>query len=550
MSKMSISNYLLTRLTELGIKDIFGVPGDYNLTFLDQIVEFKDIRWIGNCNELNAAYAADGYARVKGAAALVTTFGVGELSAINGVAGSFAEYLPVVNIVGAPATTTQAQHAIMHHTFGTGDFSIFIKMFEKVSAAVAILDSADKAAERIDKALQTCWIKKQPVYISLPSNMVDVMIEAPARPLELTYPESDKETVDELVSRAVELIKAAKDPVVLADLCAARHHMKDMIQTFLDKTGIPFATMNLGKGIINESHPSFIGFYNGDYSTPGVQERVEKSDCIVSFGTVLSDFNTGGFTCKIEANATIEIHSNHVKVHHAIYPDVYFNAVIPQLIKVMGDYHHQEQIRNPRMPEYQPEDKKITQKRFWDNMANYFKADDIILAETGTSMFGLLETPIPDKATFITQALWGSIGYTVGAVLGAAIADPSRRTLLFVGDGSFQLTAQEISTVIRHKLSPVVFLINNDGYTIERVIHGSRMIYNDIQPWNYSELPKVFGNNAFSTKVHTEKELDQALKQVDENRDKMCFIELVMDKDDCPENLAKLGKACEAKNKN
>ncbi len=546
---MTIGNYLLTRLTELNIKDIFGVPGDYNLTFLDQIVNFPSLNWIGNCNELNAAYAADGYARVKGAAAIVTTFGVGELSAINGIAGSYAEYLPVVNIVGAPSTATQKQSAIMHHTFGTGDFKVFTKMFEKISAAVAILDCAEEAAERIDQALERCWVKKQPVYISLPSDMVDVEIDAPQKSLKLAYPHSDLDSIAELVSRTAELIRQAKAPIILADLCASRHNMKALIHQFLDHTGIPFATMNMGKGMINESHPGFIGFYNGDYSTPGVQERVENSDCILSFGTVLSDFNTGGFTCRIDANATIEIHSNYVKVRRSIYPDVYFNAVIPALAEELKGYHFTGKILNPIRKSYQPTDKKITQQRFWDNMANYFRAKDIILAETGTSMFGLLETSIPDDTTFIAQSLWGSIGYTVGALLGAALADRSRRTLLFVGDGSFQLTAQEISTVLRHKLTPIVFLLNNDGYTIERVIHGPKMIYNDIQPWQYAQLPMIFGDNVFTAKVSTENQLAEVLVQAESHRDKMCFIEVMMDRDDCPDSLRKLGKACEAKNK-
>ncbi len=547
MSQITIAQYLLTRLTELGITDIFGVPGDYNLTFLDSILNDKSLRWVGNCNELNAAYAADGYARVKGAAALVTTFGVGELSAINGVAGSYSEYLPVVNIVGAPATTTQQQHAVMHHTFGTGDFDVFIKMYENISAAVAILDMPEKAAHAIDYALETCWIKKQPVYISLPSNMVDVKIDAPIAPLNLNYPESKQASLSECIASIASFIRDAKSPIFLADLCASRHHMKPMIQQLLDQTGIPFATMNMGKGIVNESHPGFIGFYNGDYSTPGVQTRVESSDCIVSFGTVLSDFNTGGFTSHIDAKACIEIHSDHVKIHHALYPALYFNAVIPALTHALNNYKHQETIHNPKKYSFAPTHEHITQKRFWAHMADYFQPNDIILAETGTSMFGLLETIIPDNSTFIAQCLWGSIGYTVGAVLGAAMAAPTRRTLLFVGDGSFQLTAQELSTVMRHKLTPIVFLLNNSGYTIERVIHGEKMQYNDIQPWNYAQLPHIFGDNAWSIQVRTEDELAGALSKIE--HDKMCFIEVMMDKNDCPESLRKLGKMCETKNK-
>ena len=549
VNTISIADYILKRLVELGIEEVFGVPGDYNLALLDRVMACDKLHWVGNCNELNAAYAADGYARIRGTAALITTFGVGELSALNGIAGSFAEYLPVVNLVGWPATTAQKEGMLMHHTLGTGDFGVFLDMFKKVSSAVAILDTPEHAAVAIDEALEIGWVKKQPIYIGLPSNHVDIQIQPPQHKLNLHYPKSDPHVVDELVSRAAGLIRDAKNPVILADLCAVRHPMKPMIQTLLTETGLPLATMNMGKGIFDESHPNFLGGYDGDYSTPGVQARVEGADCIIAFGFMLSDFNTGGFTCDLSANASIEVHSNHVKIKHALYPDVYFDAVIPALIKALRGYQHSEIIKLQTLPDYQPSSGLVTQQRFWDRMAHYVEAGDMIVAETGTSMFGLLGTPILKPATIITQPLWASIGYTVGAVLGAALADRSRRALLFVGDGSFQLTAQEVSTMVRHKLTPVIFLLNNDGYTIERVIHGRTQAYNDVHAWDYAAFSQVFGGNVRTLVVKTELELEKALSDANVHRDALCFIELKLTRDDCPENLRKLGEACDAKNK-
>jgi TPP-dependent 2-oxoacid decarboxylase len=546
---ISIADYILLRLVELGIDEVFGVPGDYNLALLDHVMACDKLHWVGNCNELNAAYAADGYARIRGTAALITTFGVGELSALNGIAGSFAEYLPVINIVGWPATTAEKEGMLMHHTLGTGDFGVFLDMFKKVSAAVAVLDAPEHAAAAIDKALEIGWIKKQPVYIGLPSNHVAMQVEAPQHKLNLQYPKSNPSVVDELVARAASLIRDAKNPVILADLCAVRHPMKPMIHTLLVETGLPLATMNMGKGIFDESHPNFLGGYDGDYSSPGVQARVEGSDCIIAFGFMLSDFNTGGFTCNLDANASIEVHSSHVKIKHALYPDVYFNAVIPALIKALSGYKHTETITPLVLPDYKPSSGLVTQQRFWDRMAHYVEAGDMILAETGTSMFGLLSTPILKPATIITQPLWASIGYTVGAALGAALADRTRRAILFVGDGSFQLTAQEVSTMVRHKLTPIIFLLNNDGYTIERVIHGRTQAYNDVHAWDYAAFSQVFGGDVLTRVVETEVELEKALLETTSHQDKLCFIELKLTRDDCPENLRKLGEACDAKNK-
>ena len=307
--------------------------------------------------------------------------------------------------------------------------------------------------------------------------------------------------------------------------------------------------MNMGKAIIDESHPQFIGSYSGDYSTPGVQDCIEKSDCIITFGSLMSDFNTGGFTTKIDANATIEIHSFFARVKQSVYDNALFCDTIPALIKKVSKYHYQGKITNLKREKAQHHTGTIYHKNFWQHVEGYLKKDCIVLAEAGTSMFGSTQMYMPDGSTYISQCLWGSIGYTVGALLGACIAAPNRQTVLFVGDGSFQLTAQEISTIERHHLNPTIFLIDNDGYTVERLIHGATMPYNDIQHWNYAELPKVFGNDAWSTKVETEQQLEQALHERQKYTKKMAFIEVVMKKMDAPESLVKLSVAIGKANK-
>jgi TPP-dependent 2-oxoacid decarboxylase len=133
--RYTISDYLLDRVAELGADRVFGVPGDYTLALLDHVVAHDRLEWVGCTNELNAGYAADGYGRLRGIAALMTTFGVGELSAINALAGSFAEYVPVLHIVGAPSTGTQAAQRIVHHSLGDGVFTHFIEMHRRITCA-------------------------------------------------------------------------------------------------------------------------------------------------------------------------------------------------------------------------------------------------------------------------------------------------------------------------------------------------------------------------------------------------------------------------------
>lgn len=546
--KITIGEYLLNRLAELGINHIFGVPGDYNLGFLDQVENHPNINWIGNCNELNGAYSADGYARIKGIGALVTTFGVGELSAINGIAGSFAEYVPVVHIVGMPALSIQQRGIIVHHTLGTGDFKVFAEMYHKVTAAHTLLHD-QHAAEEIDRVLQTCWIKKRPVYIGLPSDVSYREIEVEKKPLNLEYPKSSADAVEEAVQRTALLLEKAKKPVFLADICAIRHPMKPYIEKLVDMTHIPIATMNMGKGIINESNPRYIGMYNGDFSSEGVQQIVEDSDCLISFGTVLSDFNTGGFSSKMSGNVTIEVHSNYIKVKHSVYNDLYFKDFIPALIKRLQNYKLKTKVSKPRKKAVKKENHLVTQKLFWQKMSEFYPKNSIIIAETGTSMFGTLASDIPDSSTYVTQPLWASIGYSLGALLGTCLAAPNKQSILFIGDGSLQVTAQELSTMLKQKVTPLIFVLNNDGYTIERVIHGPTMEYNDIQMWDYAQLPKIFSHkNFWSIKVANEEELASALKEAERHKNKLRFIEVVMDKNDAPEVLIKIGEACAALN--
>jgi len=545
--QMTIGDFLLKRLKELGIEHVFGVPGDYNLGFLDQIVNDSGIEWVGNCNELNASYAADGYARIRGASAIVTTFGVGELSAINGIAGAYAEHVPIINIVGMPSLQTQSDKLLVHHTLGDGDFTVFSDIYRRFTVAQTCLTESDPATE-IDSAIRKAWVEKRPVYIGIPTDISYKTIEVNAEPLDLSFPKSDTNAIDEVTNHIAHKIKVAKKPVFLVDMCVARHSMQTQVQALIDKTGIPFAAMNMGKGILNESHPAFLGSYNGDFSAPGVQAYVESSDCVLSFGTIASDFNTGGFTSKVGIDVSIKMHSDYIDLHHSTYHDVRFEDYLPILTKKLAGIHFEHTLDKSEPEKITAEANPIRQKRFWPMMSAFVEPGNIVVAEAGTSMFGSMQMPLPDQTTYVGQPLWGSIGYTVGSLLGTCMAAPDKQSILFIGDGSFQLTAQEISTMIKQKLNPIVFLINNDGYTVERVIHGPTMPYNDVNMWKYAELPKVFGENVWSTAVKTETELDAALIEAKKRTDQFRFIEVIMTKEDAPEILIKIGAACAAQN--
>ncbi|KAL1303149.1 hypothetical protein AAFC00_006579 [Neodothiora populina] len=556
---VDVAEYLMRRLREVGVEAMHGVPGDFNLVALDYIKD-AGISWVGNCNELNAAYAADGYARIKGISALVTTFGVGELSAVNGVAGAYSEFVPIVHLVGVPSTISQKNGMLLHHTLGNGDFHVFENMSRNISCYVADLTDPSTIAERIDHAIQQCYVQSRPVYIGLPTDMVQKKIEGDRlnTPIDLSSPENDPEKEDYVVNVILKSLEAAKNPVILVDACAIRHRALEETHALIEKSGIPCFVAPMGKSAINETLPTYGGVYAGDGSNDGVRERVEKSDLVLSIGAIKSDFNTAGFTYQISQLNTIDFHSDYVRVRYSEYPNIRMHGVLRKVTERMGKLNIQSGPTPANVTPKYGDSQVIEQAWFWPRLGQWLQEHDIIVTETGTANFGIWETRFPAHVTAIAQVLWGSIGYATGSAQGAALAakqmgekGQKRRTILVTGDGSFQLTAQEVSTMIRNKLNPIIFVICNDGYTIERYIHGMEAEYNDVQEWKYKDLIPTFGAKEGEYKtyqVYTRKEVDDLF--ADEN---FCaapyiqFVELYMPKEDAPQAL-KLTAAASARN--
>ncbi len=551
--KYTISHYILDRLKELGCDDIFGVPGDFVLGFFHAF-EDHDINCICTCNELNASYAADGYARIKGIGAVTTTYVVGELSGINGIAGAYAEKVPVVKITGWPATKFYDTSTMLHHTLG--DYYTPLRMYKHITVAHTLLSDVKTAPKEIDRVLAECYFHKRPAYIALPS---DVALEECKKPeSKLVIPKrksSEPDALEEALKEAKEMLDSSKKPIIIVDGDVQRFEKDKLALEFIEKTGIPFASMLLGKSVIEEHHSQFIGLYGGDRSREYVKRRVEDADCIVVLGYMPTDFNTGGFSSKLDPKKTICIGVDRIRIKYHEYHQVNFDEFLKGLSNdvtkkdaAMLDFHPAKEGCPHRATEnYEPKKgEKLTVSRFFSRVSHFLNENSIMIVETGLSLFAGAEVLQPKGSRFMSQAFFGSIGYTVGATLGVSAAAKNKRVCTFVGDGSFQVTCQDVSTMIRNKLNPIIFLINNDGYLIERVIIDGP--FNDIQPWHYSKLPELFGGG-LGIKVHTEDELENALETACKHEDELVFIEVVLDKWDSPEAMTKAGKNM-AKNNN
>ncbi|KAL8915613.1 MAG: hypothetical protein Q9172_006845 [Xanthocarpia lactea] len=556
---VDVAEYLFQRLHQVGIRGVHGVPGDYNLVALDYISK-AGLNWVGNVNELNAGYAADGYARIKGISAVVTTFGVGELSLLNAIAGAYSEFVPIVHIVGTPSTLSQKDGMLLHHTLGNGNFEVFSDMSKNISCAMAKLNDPHEAATLIDYAIRECWMQSRPVYITLPTDMVQKKVEGERlkKPIDLHHPPNQVEKEDYVVDVVLKYLHAAKNPIILVDACAQRHRVLEETHELIEKSNLPTFVAPMGKGAVNETLPNFGGVYAGDGSNEGVRERVESSDLILSIGAIKSDFNTAGFTYRISQLSTIDFHSDYVRVKYSEYPGVRMQGVLKKVVAKMGKLNIQPGPTASN--EIANEDKKMSNNEsishdwLWPRVGQWLQPDDIVITETGTANFGIWETKFPKGVSALSQVLWGSIGYSVGACQGAALAAKemgNRRTVLFVGDGSFELSAQEVSTMIRQGLKPIIFLINNEGYTIERYIHGFEAAYNDISQWKYTDLIPTFGGTPENSKTYQVKTKQEAEDLFNDKEfaagGKLQFVELFMPKEDAPKAL-KLTAEASAKN--
>ncbi len=317
----TVIDHVLSRLKQLGIKDVFGVPGDFSFGTSDAICNDPELRWIGNCGELNAAYAADGYARIKGFAALATAFGVGELSALCGIAGSYSEHLPVFHLVGMPNLKTQREHRIVHHTLGNGAFDLFMQMTQPAVCASAILTPENAVAE-MARLVTAAVTHRRPVYLAIPADCANAPLPGTDAVAPTPAPASDPETLEAAVNAMAEKLAQAKTAAILAGYLITRLGCSAAAQTLVEATGLPFATMFMDKTALDETHPQYIGMYDGRIMNPEIREFIEGCDCILNLGAVWSDLNTGAFTAHIDPARMIRVMHHHVRVGHAVFSNV------------------------------------------------------------------------------------------------------------------------------------------------------------------------------------------------------------------------------------
>lgn len=533
MTQPTVAEYVLKRLASLGIDRVFGVPGDYAFSIDDAIEQVEGLDWVVCSNELNAAYAADGYARVRGAAILTTTYGVGELSALNGVMGSRAHRLPVFHLVGMPSERIQRLGLITHHNLGDTKYDRFQPISASACCASAVL-TPDNCIDELERLIREALRQSMPVYIVI-SQVHGRMpiIGNPVRGEPLAAIKRQHSDPTELVSaleRISARIAAAQNPVAFITTLTARYGVAGKAAEFIRQSNLPLAVTAYDKGVVDESLPQLIGLYAAEWSSPPeVRDIVESADLILDLGgLLLTELNTAFWGDVLNTDRAICIHENWARNGRNIYLNIAIDDVLDGLIERVPARHGGPTSTRSMLELVGGGDDPTSSANFYPRLQRQLNAGDTLVIETGTCMLHLNPMLLPEGVGAEEQGLWGSIGWATPATLGIALANQTGRTWLVTGDGSHQMTLNELAGMGRYGVTPVIFVLNNGLFGIEDVISERGHIYDDLAPVQYHLLPAAFGCTGWLTaRVTTVAELDAILDAI-ATHDGAAYVEVMI----------------------
>ncbi|MBB4481222.1 alpha-keto acid decarboxylase family protein [Rhizobium etli] len=540
----TVGQYLVDRLRELGLGHLFSVAGDYSIEWVNSYVEKSGIQVIEEVNELNAGYAADGYARLKGIGALCVTYSAGSLCATNAIAGSYVEKVPVVLINGAPSiqkTLTFEQTGYSSHHFISGR-ETDRQVFEYITAATVRIDSPHLAPMLIDYALTQCITERRPVYIELLEDMVDLECTRPSNALKAAPDISDEDSLNQSIAQISERLQNAANPLIWIGVEIDRFGLHEQAERLIRDLKIPYVTELLSKAILSEDDVQFAGVFDGKSSSPYVQSLVEDSDFVLALGVWLTDINDLGWPIDLAKTAFAS--------WDTVKYGTIFNAQVSLADLVNGLIDKRLTCKAQGLPSktarqapvVNPAD-EITYQGFYDFIQQQIDGKTIVGADASLNYFGSLLLEVGARRGFIVQSSYSAIGYIGPAATGVSLAkQANQRLLVFAGDGGFQMTAQCLSTQTRFNLNPIIFVMDNGIYGVEQwladasVFHGNKPFYNSciLHRWNYSKLAEVFGCQGW--KVDTYGELQDAINGAKENLNSPSIIQVVVPQRSIPDN--------------
>ncbi len=515
---MNTIEYIIKILEEFGIENIFGISGCYNSFIIDSVISNSHMNWINCTNELNAGYAADGYARINGYGALITNYGSGELSAINAIAGAMAENVPIVNLVGIPSTEHINSRSLLHHNLLNADYQTFIDSYRRVSSFCALL-TKDNAKIEIDRAFKIFSKEKKPIYLAIPEDIAKMEISDKDATYEWM---SDEKTLNTATEKIAALINNAKRPIIIGDILIKRYNSETQFKDFCIKSGIPITNFVMGQGIIDNSVDNYWGCYFSYFANQKIKQYIDDSDCIIAVGTINSDFNSFNFNESKEIKKNIAIYGSYLYINEKKYDNIKMCDVLSRITKLVEHRECNIKQYNNGYDNNEPQNAPINSNFLLSRIQEFLKESDIVFVDGVCLSYSIAGMKLPNNINIQSQILWNSAGWATPAILGACSAKPNSRAILLTDNDTHFKTCIELNTILQYGYKPIVIVINNQNTS------------QNTQRFNFAKLARIFDGEIWATKVTTEQDFDKALN-VTRIMNKLCYIEVILEQN----NLAK-----------
>jgi TPP-dependent 2-oxoacid decarboxylase len=535
----TIGTAVLDRLHRLGVRHIFGIPGDYVLT-LYKLIEASPIKHIGTTREDCAGFAADAYARINGIGALCVTYCVGGLNAVNAIACAYAERSPVVLLTGSPGLSERARNPYLHHM--VRDFSTQREVFERMTVAAVSLDDPVTAERDLDRAFAALLRYRRPIYVEIPRDMVHTPLAGPPHRDDTEAAHTDSAALAEAIAEVRGMLESAKRPVILAGAEVGRFGLHDELTRLVERLNVPIASTLLGKSVIREDHPLYVGVYSGLVARDEVKDFVNQTDCLLILGSILSDVEDLDPRSMLFSDGhTIHATADRIAIKHHRYDTIRFEDFVKALAAT-----HLPAFKAPALPASKPSGELMTPLEASVTLQGVFRHLDgvldertLVIADVGESLFASVDLHVHRRFEFLSPAYYTSMGFAVPAAVGAGFADSSLRPIVLVGDGAFQMTGTELSTCVRHGQAPVVIVLNNHGYSTEReILEGP---FNDVHEWRYEHICELIGGG-HGIRVSTHGEFVQALATALADKAQPYVLNLLLDPADRSPAMSRLAR--------
>lgn len=533
----TIGSAIIDRLHQLGVRHIFGIPGDYVLS-LYKLIEASPIQQIGTTREDCAGFAADAYARINGIGAVCVTYCVGGLNTVNAIACAYAERSPVVLLTGSPGLSERIRTPYLHHM--VRDFSTQREVFEQITVAAISLDDPSTAEREMDRAFSSLLRYRRPIYIEIPRDLVHTPLANPLRPLCLDDEPSDSAALDEAIAEVRTMLASASRPAILAGAEIGRFGLQDDLTRLVERLNVPIASTLLGKSVIREDHPLYVGVYGGLIARDEVQQFINESDCLLILGSILSDVeDLHADSPLMSEGRTIHATADRVAIKHHRYDAIRFQDFVKALVSNPLPAFPSRPLPAPPSPAQAiiAPDAPVTLNGLFHHLDGHLDEQTLVIADVGESLFAAADLHVHRRFEFLSPAYYTSMGFAVPAAIGASFADPLLRPIVLVGDGAFQMTGTELSTAVRYGQTPIVIVLNNRGYSTEReILEGP---FNDVHEWHYERICDMIGGGV-GTRISTQGEFERELSVALADTSRLHVMNVLLDPSDRSASMVRL----------